>query len=100
MVYSLTRPFRTGLTPDGPLGLIGPKTSDNHNTINFSRAKYIVPVSDADYRRGRDLFRVRPDKSWSMVDCISMCIMEREKLQEALTSDRHFEQAGFTILLK
>ena len=106
--------WATGTSPDAHFGAwvglfvdrantgrpVGPKTSDNHNTINFSRAKYIVPVSDADYRRGRDLFRVRPDKSWSMVDCISMCIMEREKLQEALTSYRHFEQAGFTILLK
>ena len=32
--------------------------------------------------------------------CYSFVIMEERGLAEALTSDHHFEQAGFTVLLK
>ena len=42
----------------------------------------------------------RIDKSWSLVDCSSFVLMERLKITESLTNDRHFEQAGFIRLLK
>jgi uncharacterized protein len=42
----------------------------------------------------------RPDKTWSLVDCTSFILMQKLGIHEALTSDRHFEQAGFTRLLK
>jgi predicted nucleic acid-binding protein len=42
----------------------------------------------------------RPDKWWSLTDCISFIVMQQEGLTEALTTDHHFEQAGFKILLK
>jgi predicted nucleic acid-binding protein len=42
----------------------------------------------------------RPDKDWSLTDCTSFVVMENENIKEALTADRHFEQAGFTALLK
>ena len=32
--------------------------------------------------------------------CISFVVMGERSLTEALTSDHHFEQAGFTALLK
>jgi predicted nucleic acid-binding protein len=34
-----------------------------------------------------------------MTDCISFVVMQDEQLTEALTGDRHFEQAGFKPLL-
>ncbi len=46
------------------------------------------------------LYRARPDKDWSLTDCISFVVMDREGLTDALTGDRHFEQAGFVPLLK
>ena len=49
--------------------------------------------------RGFDLYRQRGDKEWSLTDCISFVVMADEGLTEALTGDRHFEQAGFTALL-
>jgi hypothetical protein len=49
---------------------------------------------------GLDLYRRRPDKEWSLTDCISFVVMERDGIQEALTGDHHFEQAGFVALLK
>jgi predicted nucleic acid-binding protein len=46
------------------------------------------------------LFARRPDKSWSLTDCISFVVMADRGLTEALTGDRHFEQAGFRALLR
>lgn len=60
----------------------------------------IVPSNDALWDDGLILFANRPDKEWSLTDCISFVVMEREGLTDALTGDRHFEQAGFVALLK
>lgn len=46
------------------------------------------------------LYRSRPDKDWGLTDCISFTVMQREGLTDALTADRHFEQAGFRALLR
>jgi uncharacterized protein len=46
------------------------------------------------------LYRGRPDKAWSLTDCISFVVMGERGLTEALTSDHYFEQAGFTAVLK
>lgn len=42
----------------------------------------------------------RPDKEWSLVDCSSFIVMQERKITASLTSDHHFEQAGFIRLLK
>jgi uncharacterized protein len=60
----------------------------------------IVPATPELFAAGINLYRQRPDKSWSLVDCISFLVMEREGLTEALTADHHFAQAGFIALLK
>ncbi len=49
---------------------------------------------------GLDLYEARKDKGYSLVDCISMQIMRREKISEVLTSDGHFEQEGFRALFR
>ena len=60
----------------------------------------IVPPSPVFFDAGMDLYTRRPDKSWSLTDCISFVVMESHGLSDALTADHHFEQAGFTALLK
>jgi predicted nucleic acid-binding protein len=60
----------------------------------------IVPCDDALMEEGIRLFSQRLDKQWSLTDCISFVVMQREGLREALTGDHHFEQAGFMALLK
>lgn len=60
----------------------------------------IVPCSEELYQEGFDLFERRPDKEWSLTDCISFVVMQRASIVDALTGDRHFEQAGFSALLK
>ena len=47
-----------------------------------------------------NLWKSRPDKDWSLVDCASFALMQRRAISEALTTDHHFEQAGFVRLLK
>jgi predicted nucleic acid-binding protein len=46
------------------------------------------------------LHRERPDKEWSLTDCISFVAMREHGIWEALTGDHHFEQGGFVALLK
>jgi predicted nucleic acid-binding protein len=58
----------------------------------------ILPESEL-FHRGIALYASRPDKSWSLTDCISFCAMWRHGITEALTGDHHFEQAGFRALL-
>jgi predicted nucleic acid-binding protein len=55
----------------------------------------IVPQSHDSFLAGFDLYRARPDKGYSLTDCISMQTMRKEGLTVALTNDRHFEQEGF-----
>jgi predicted nucleic acid-binding protein len=45
------------------------------------------------------LYRKRPDKDWSLTDCLSFVVMERRHLTEALTTDIHFEQAGLKVMM-
>jgi hypothetical protein len=51
------------------------------------------------FDRAVALFNERPDKEWSLTDCTSFVVMQEYGLTEALTSDHHFQQAGFTALL-
>lgn len=55
----------------------------------------VIPQSRESFLDGLELYRQRPDKSYSLTDCISMQTMRRHAITEALTNDRHFEQEGF-----
>ena len=59
----------------------------------------IVPLSEDLYARALRLYRGRPDKDWGLTDCISFIAMQGRKITEALTTDEHFQQAGFRALL-
>jgi uncharacterized protein len=50
------------------------------------------------FLEGLTLYEARPDKAYSLTDCISMQTMRREGLTEVLTNDHHFTQEGFHIL--
>lgn len=63
-------------------------------------ATSIVPQTSSQFQEALSLYASRNDKSWSHTDCASFQIMEREGITEALTHDRHFEQSGFSALLR
>jgi predicted nucleic acid-binding protein len=49
--------------------------------------------------RGRKLYGTRPDKEWSLTDCVSFEVMAERQIDDALTGDHHFTQAGFQAIL-
>ena len=59
----------------------------------------VVRTTDLLFDEGVALYAERPDKEWSLTDCISFVVMASKGLTEALTADHHFEQAGFEILM-
>lgn len=60
----------------------------------------IIPASSKLFHEGLALYGSRKDKDWSLTDCCSFVVMKDHDLKEALTSDKHFEQAGFKTLLR
>jgi len=48
-------------------------------------------------QKGIELYEQRLDKGYSLVDCISMIVMQEMKISEVLTNDKHFAQEGFNI---
>jgi hypothetical protein len=60
----------------------------------------ILAASTALLDEGISLFASRPDKRWGLTDCISFSAMAQAGATDALTADHHFEQAGFTALLR
>ena len=60
----------------------------------------VVPQSALLFRDALAHFRQHQDKEWGLTDCSSFVIMRQRDLHEALTHDHHFEQAGYTALLR
>ena len=60
----------------------------------------VLPVDSDLFSRGYRLFIDRPDKTWGLTDCISFAVVQQRGIRDALTADRHFEQAGFVALLR
>ena len=52
------------------------------------------------FEAGLTLYSRRLDKDWSLTDCISFVVMRQYGMTQALTGHHHFEQAGFTALLR
>jgi predicted nucleic acid-binding protein len=60
----------------------------------------VVPQSRDSFLAGLRLYEARPDKGYSLTDCISMNVMRAEGITEVLTKDNHFAQEGFTVLIR
>jgi predicted nucleic acid-binding protein len=75
------------------------KAVTNAKRILEDPGPHVVPQSRA-FLSGMALYEARPDKAYSLTDCISMHTMRKEGLTEVLTNDRHFEQEGFRALFR
>lgn len=60
----------------------------------------LVRISPEAFQRTLELYAQAADKTWGLVDCASFVVMRDAGIQEALTVDRHFSQAGFRCLLE
>jgi predicted nucleic acid-binding protein len=59
-----------------------------------------VPATTDLLDAGLALHAARPDKGWSLTDCVSFHVMHDRGLTRALAYDHHFAQAGFEPLLQ
>jgi predicted nucleic acid-binding protein len=60
----------------------------------------VIEGSSGLFHRAAKLYSERMDKHWSLIDCISFVVMSDRELRRVLTIDKHFEQAGFSLVLK
>lgn len=63
--------------------------------LRESRVVEIVPETEMLFDTGWTRFQERPDKGYSLTDCISFVVMERREIDSALAFDDHFQQAGY-----
>lgn len=59
----------------------------------------VLPSDDLLLGQALSLFELRADKNWSLCDCTSFVVMRQYGLTQALSTDHHFDQAGFNALL-
>jgi predicted nucleic acid-binding protein len=59
-----------------------------------------VAMDRAMVARGEARYAAHGDKAWSLTDCISMEVMIESKIDEVATTDAHFAQAGFRVLMR
>ena len=70
------------------------------NRLKELQGLLIIPISQILLNQEWELYSQRLDKGWGLTDCISFVIMQQQEITIAFTSDKHFEQAGFTRLLR
>ena len=58
----------------------------------------VINPDRAFFKRALALYEARPDKEYSLVDCMSMTLMLDRGITHVLTNDHHFAQEGFTLL--
>src|SRR5688572_14974207 len=64
-------------------------------TLSEQQGTVVLPPDARLYDAGLRLYTDRPDQDWSFTDCISFVVMRERRIAEALTTDHHFEQAGY-----
>jgi uncharacterized protein len=86
--FSKTSPFfRTKVTAFVKGIMLNEKIRVSH----LSQAKFVQSI---------DFYEQRADKHYSLTDCMSMLLMREQGISEVLTSDKHFRQEGFNVLME
>ncbi len=60
----------------------------------------IVWIDENLHKQAFELLKDRLDKTYSLCDAVSFVVMREREISEALTTDKHFDQAGFIKLLE
>jgi predicted nucleic acid-binding protein len=74
------------------------KVIELYQNILDERNIQLIAYNQELRQAGIELYQKRPDKGYSLTDCISMIVMKKLDISEVLTNDKHFSQEGFTIL--
>jgi predicted nucleic acid-binding protein len=51
-------------------------------------------------RKAFHLYKSHSDKVWGLIDCLPFVVMKELAITDALSTDKHFEQAGFKALIR
>jgi hypothetical protein len=70
------------------------------NAIAHDPRVEIIDVTASLYSEALRLYTSRPDKEWGLTDCVSFIIMQQREIQQALTADEHFVQAGYQAVMR
>jgi len=70
------------------------------NHVREATGWEFISASRETFDAGLRLHFARPDKDWSLTDCISFHLMRSKGITRALAYDEHFTQAGFDPLLR
>ena len=62
------------------------------------RESDVLPADRGLFLLALNRYEQRPDKEYSLVDCMSMIVMEQRGIRHVLTNDHHFSQAGFVVV--
>lgn len=73
--------------------------ADFLQTIENSEALRLEWIGPERFHSAIVLFQRHSDKEWSFTDCVSFTLMRELQIKNAFTTDRHFKQAGFVVLL-
>jgi predicted nucleic acid-binding protein len=59
----------------------------------------LEPLTGGRFLASKQYFRKHSDHGYSFTDCTSFVVMDEFEIRAALTTDRHFKEAGFEVLL-
>lgn len=57
-----------------------------------------IYIDKETFLEGWEYFKIYQDKDYSLTDCISFAIMNKEKILKVIAFDVHFKQAGFEMI--
>lgn len=88
------------------IALANARSADRRNALAFADSLLgianlrVLWVDDLIHEDAMSLLRSQLDKTYSLCDAISFILMRKAGMTTALTTDHHFEQAGFVRLLR
>lgn len=70
------------------------------NKLEKSPSVQIIKITDEMYNNAWSFYQQRMDKDWGITDCTSFEVMKMFNIKKAFTNDKHFKQAGYSLLVK
>lgn len=96
------------VTTDAILLEIGNALSRNYKRESVQIIEHFLNSDDVKvihldpplFRQAFNLYKSQSDKLWGLIDCVSFVVMKELAITDALSADKHFEQAGFNVLIR
>src|SRR5215211_9167117 len=67
--------------------------------VESSSALLLVNPDDTLLQAAKAMIRQQAEQGYSVVDCISSCLMTERSIRNAFTTDSHYRRAGFSAVL-